>query len=130
MWISLFFSNRFPEATSFAVARFPRDQVDPALARWPGLADDLKDPDAYCRTIEARLREVQAGTGRVPSVAPMNVDAFLEFASGQGLDPSTGTARSRFAALLGCRGETVPWPPGRNDPCWCSSGRKYKRCCA
>ncbi|MBA3866097.1 MAG: SEC-C domain-containing protein, partial [Solirubrobacterales bacterium] len=20
-------------------------------------------------------------------------------------------------------------PPGRNDPCWCSSGRKYKRCC-
>lgn len=22
----------------------------------------------------------------------------------------------------------VPWPPGRNDPCWCGSGRKYKRC--
>lgn len=20
--------------------------------------------------------------------------------------------------------------PGRNDPCWCGSGRKYKRCCA
>jgi hypothetical protein len=21
------------------------------------------------------------------------------------------------------------WPPGRNEPCWCSSGRKYKKCC-
>ena len=19
--------------------------------------------------------------------------------------------------------------PGRNDPCWCGSGRKYKKCC-
>ena len=19
--------------------------------------------------------------------------------------------------------------PGRNDPCWCGSGKKYKKCC-
>jgi len=79
--------------------------------------------------IEARLREVQAATGWTPSVAPLQVEAFLAFASEQGLDPSTGDARSRFAALLGSRDETVPWPPGRNDPCWCGSGSKYKRCC-
>jgi tetratricopeptide (TPR) repeat protein len=24
----------------------------------------------------------------------------------------------------------VAWPPGRNQPCWCGSGRKYKKCCA
>jgi hypothetical protein len=23
----------------------------------------------------------------------------------------------------------VAWPPGRNDRCWCGSGRKYKKCC-
>jgi hypothetical protein len=23
----------------------------------------------------------------------------------------------------------VPKPPGRNDPCHCGSGRKYKQCC-
>ncbi|MFC6581654.1 SEC-C metal-binding domain-containing protein [Planomonospora parontospora] len=23
----------------------------------------------------------------------------------------------------------MPWPPERNDPCWCGSGRKYKQCC-
>ena len=22
------------------------------------------------------------------------------------------------------------WPPGRNQPCWCGSGCKYKKCCA
>ncbi|CAL9388355.1 hypothetical protein SUDANB121_01213 [Nocardiopsis dassonvillei] len=22
-----------------------------------------------------------------------------------------------------------PWPPGRNEPCWCGSTRKYKKCC-
>jgi hypothetical protein len=24
-------------------------------------------------------------------------------------------------------GETIPWPPGRNEPCWCGSQRKYKK---
>ncbi|MGC9350187.1 MAG: SEC-C metal-binding domain-containing protein [Anaerolineae bacterium] len=26
------------------------------------------------------------------------------------------------------RGEEAPETPGRNDPCWCGSGKKYKRC--
>lgn len=121
--------HRFPEATSYAVAWYPRDQIQAALARWPDLAGDLEDPDTYCKMIEARLREVHAVTGRTPSVAPLQVEAFLAFASEQGLDPSTGAARSRFAAFLGSRDETVLWPPGRNDPCWCGSGSKYKRCC-
>lgn len=25
--------------------------------------------------------------------------------------------------------ESVFPTPGRNDPCWCGSGEKYKRCC-
>jgi uncharacterized protein YchJ len=24
---------------------------------------------------------------------------------------------------------TIFWPPERNQPCWCDSGRKYKKCC-
>ncbi|MFE3459325.1 SEC-C metal-binding domain-containing protein [Nocardiopsis aegyptia] len=23
----------------------------------------------------------------------------------------------------------VPWPPQRNETCWCGSARKYKKCC-
>ncbi|WP_018335570.1 SEC-C domain-containing protein [Actinomycetospora chiangmaiensis] len=26
-------------------------------------------------------------------------------------------------------GFELEWPPGRNDPCWCGSGAKYKKCC-
>ncbi|NMO93177.1 SEC-C domain-containing protein [Actinomycetospora sp. TBRC 11914] len=26
-------------------------------------------------------------------------------------------------------GPLLEWPPGRNDPCWCGSGTKYKKCC-
>ncbi|WP_344116632.1 SEC-C domain-containing protein [Kribbella alba] len=26
-------------------------------------------------------------------------------------------------------GTGVEWPPGRNQPCWCRSGTKYKKCC-
>lgn len=119
----------FPDADAYAVAWYPRDQIDAALERWPSLVEDLADPDAYCRIIEARLREVRSETGRVPSVAPLEVDAVVKFASEHGLDPDSGSARSRLAAVLGSRGETVPWPPGRNESCWCGSGRKYKRCC-
>ena len=34
-------------------------------------------------------------------------------------------------SLLGAEEDTAPLPherPGRNDPCWCGSGRKYKKC--
>jgi tetratricopeptide (TPR) repeat protein len=119
----------FPEAEAYAVAWFPREEIDAALARWPSLAGDLGDPDAYCGIIEARLRDVRAATGRVPSVAPLTVEGLVEFAAAHDLDPETGEARSQLAAVLGSRDETVAWPPGRNDPCWCGSGRKYKRCC-
>jgi tetratricopeptide (TPR) repeat protein len=117
------------KATHYAVAWFPRNQIDAALARWPSLANDLNDPDAYCRTIEARLRAMRNETGREPSVAPLGVERLVEFAEENGIDADSGAARSRFAAELGSTGESVAWPPGRNEPCWCSSGRKYKRCC-
>ncbi|MBS1889431.1 MAG: SEC-C domain-containing protein [Actinobacteria bacterium] len=72
---------------------------------------------------------MQAATGRSPSVAALEVEALVEFAAAAGLDPGTGEARSRLAGELGGRGEVVAWPPGRNEQCWCGSGRKYKRCC-
>ena len=26
-------------------------------------------------------------------------------------------------------GPMLAWPPGRNEPCWCGSRAKYKKCC-
>jgi len=117
------------ERTAFSLAWFPRSERDQALARWPDLEDDLRDADAYCRHVESELRTMQADTGQRPTVAPLRVDALVAYAAAQGLDPGDGQTRARFAAELHRTGQAIEWPPGRNDHCWCDSGRKYKRCC-
>jgi tetratricopeptide (TPR) repeat protein len=117
------------ERTVYALSWFPREERDRALELWPDLSDDLADPDAYCGMIERRLRETRVALGRTPEVAPLYVDRLVEFASSEGLEPGDAEARAGLAAELRRRGETILWPPSRNDPCWCGSGRKYKRCC-
>lgn len=118
------------EETRWSLAWFPRDQREAALDRWPDLEGDLRDPDAYCRGIERGLRRLHVATGRRPSIAPIDVEELVAFAAGEGLSAGDGQTRSRFAAELYRTGASLPWPPGRNNPCWCGSGRKYKRCCA
>jgi tetratricopeptide (TPR) repeat protein len=118
------------ETVQWSVGWFPRDQRDAALERWPDLAEDLADPDAYCRSIERVLRALHSSAMRRPVVAPLMVDEFVAFARSERLDPQLGSTRSRYATQIARAGGGLTWPPGRNDPCWCRSGRKYKRCCA
>lgn len=114
---------------AWTLAWFAPDQHPAALARWPSLAEDLADPTAYNARLEGHLRQLHRETGRRPSIAPLHVDEFTDWATRAGYDADTGSARSRFAAELARSGHALAWPPGRNDPCWCQSGRKYKRCC-
>lgn len=115
--------------TLWSIAWFRRDQIEEALARWPSLVDDLNDPDAYCRSIEMTLRLIGAAGGRRPTIAAIEVARLSDYAEEHGLDADSGGARSRYAAELNRSGEVISWPPGRNQSCWCGSGRKYKRCC-
>jgi tetratricopeptide (TPR) repeat protein len=114
---------------AWAVAWFPPDQHDAALERWPDLAEDLADPERYARHIERQLRDLHGALGHRSAVAPLNVEELLAWAAGEGYDPSSGEARSMYAAELRRTDRSITWPPGRNEPCWCRSGRKYKRCC-
>jgi hypothetical protein len=118
-----------PAPLEWALAWFPPDQREAALGRWPTLADDFADPVAYSRGLEGHLRLLLRQTGHRPSIAVIDVDELVAWSETQDLDPDSGEARSRFAAELSRRGRTLPWPPTRNDACWCGSGRKYKRCC-
>jgi tetratricopeptide (TPR) repeat protein len=120
---------RVSSPLEWALAWFPPDQREAALRRWPTLADDFADPVAYSRRLEEHLRMLLQQTGHRPSVAPIDVDELVAWSETQGIDPDTGGARSRFAAELSRHGRALLWPPGRNDACWCRSGRKYKRCC-
>lgn len=42
---------------------------------------------------------------------------------------AAGLRDAAYAADQMRAGNGLAWPPGRNDACWCESGRKYKRCC-
>ncbi|WP_200834412.1 SEC-C metal-binding domain-containing protein [Amycolatopsis alkalitolerans] len=46
-----------------------------------------------------------------------------------GAEPDSVETFERLAILAGIAGDGIPWPPGRNEPCWCGSERKYKKCC-
>ncbi|WP_406693168.1 SEC-C metal-binding domain-containing protein [Saccharopolyspora sp. ID03-671] len=43
--------------------------------------------------------------------------------------PGRPRGPGRLRLRGGPRRSGLPWPPGRNDTCWCGSGRKYKKCC-
>jgi uncharacterized protein YecA (UPF0149 family) len=63
----------------------------------------------------------------VRAIAPIVVDDFVAWCGEHGEDPED--ARAAYAAHSVANGEAIPWPPGRNEPCWCGSQRKYKKCC-
>jgi uncharacterized protein YecA (UPF0149 family) len=60
-------------------------------------------------------------------VAPIVVDEYIAWCEENDRDPEE--ARVPYAVERLSRGEVIWWPPGRNAPCWCGSGRKYKKCC-
>jgi len=114
-----------------AVAWFPATDWQEAQRRWPDLLDELPvEHSAYSREIEARTKRITTSLrGTTLHIAPLTVEGLVSYATQQGQDPGAAASRSGFAAELLRLGEAVRWPPGRNAPCWCGSGRKYKQCC-
>ena len=128
-------STRRSPATvgAVAVAWFPPDVWPDALARWPHLPDELGvDPDdaSYNRSVQGRLLRLRRhGIGPL-HVAPFDLAGFEQWATNHHHDPASPDARAGYTAELAHTRTTISWPPRRNDPCWCRSGRKYKHCCA
>jgi len=99
------------------------------MDRWPTLRDDYGDDHGEHRShVERHLREVAARSVGV-AIVDGTVDEYVAFAEGRAQDPIESATRASYGAHLGSIGRTTPWPPGRNDRCWCGSGAKYKRCC-
>jgi uncharacterized protein YecA (UPF0149 family) len=73
----------------------------------------------------------EAGTHGL-AVAPLRVAPFTVWCTENAQEPDSAEARAEFAAHLAASADpdVVSWPPSRNQPCWCGSGRKYKKCCA
>ena len=113
-------------AMQLALGWFPAGEYEIARERW----DDLRElwtgipHDEYCRRIEATLRG-WAARGTRPRLVPIQIADYVAWCEDRGEDPVE--ARAGYAAHMSQQG--MAWPPGRNEPCWCGSERKYKKCC-
>ena len=123
-----------------ALAWLPAGDYEQAVRLWPDFATSdrvaghdgpLPHPE-YCRTMQRILVEyAEAGIPRL-AIAPIQVAPFSAWCAEEGRQPDSPEARAQYAAHLAQQGDpnVMPWPPGRNEPCWCGSGHKYKKCCA
>jgi uncharacterized protein YecA (UPF0149 family) len=59
----------------------------------------------------------------------LTVEEVEAWAAEHGWEPGWGVTHAQVAAEAARGGRGRPWPPGRNEPCWCGSGAKHKRCC-
>lgn len=112
-----------------ALSWFARGEYEQAIERWPSLAADWADvPHAeYCRRLDGHIKWMRTHGVPLRAIAPIMVDNFVEWCDQHDEDPEH--ARALYAAHRFAHGEAIPWPPGRNEACWCGSQRKYKKCC-
>lgn len=108
------------------ILTFRRSERAEASRRWP---DVFEESDAeYYPAAERRWRELaESGIPAIRLVTP-SIAELEKFAADTGGSVTDSAIRTRYAELAAPE-ETVPWPPGRNAPCWCGSGGKYKKCC-
>ncbi len=120
-----------PEADRPVMLYWSAEDFRHVLEHWPRThpeAGKAQDPHTeHRRNVERRLRESAAGT--TPLVVFGEVRAFEEFCAEDALDPSLASSQDEYAAEMVLFGTTQAWPPERNQPCWCGSDRKYKKCC-
>jgi hypothetical protein len=110
---------------------WPREELQRLLQRWPDLARTYgTDWDAHRVLLERALTRLsQSGEARLAVVAG-SVDGLVAHARDHGGEPADASVRQSYVDHL----EEVDtprqtWPPQRNQPCWCGSGAKYKKCC-
>ena len=115
---------------SAALAQAPRPSE--AACRWlvAKALDRLGHPVAAAAQIDAAMRLDGAH-----ELAPLVLDAAMLASDRGDLDASLRLAREAGLderdGLVRLLTDLVPSPPaglGRNDPCFCGSGRKYKQC--
>lgn len=95
-------------------------------------ADAELDPgfesfDAQRLFIERGLRASTEGLPRV--CVPLDRGGLTAFAAAHGRAPADAGARLAYGLHQVRAGAGRPWPPGRNEPCWCGRPAKYKKCC-
>ena len=118
---------------ALALAWFPASEFPTALQLWPQLAESwgTTDQTDYNRQLERHLRKFSVTAPGPTWIAPIAIEAFQSWCRRNGRDPATSDTRASYAAdqARTAPNQLLAWPPERNQPCWCHSGHKYKKCC-
>jgi tetratricopeptide (TPR) repeat protein len=105
-----------------------RPEKQEAARRWPQAFPT--EPEDYYRTTEAQLRErSETHPAEAISLIPASAGEFADYLAQIGADPASKTAWNGYAGRARQQREAIRWPPRRNQPCWCGSETKYKKCC-
>lgn len=103
-----------------------------ARERWPdwtaGVLQDGSFADRAA-TLERTLRARRADGDGPLLVVMIDLERYAAWCEHEGHQPADRASRGTFLDLERDAGAAHSWPPGRNEPCWCTSERKYKRCC-
>jgi tetratricopeptide (TPR) repeat protein len=120
-----------PQQAYIGVAWFPPDQYPRALQTWPSFAEDYQHGPyaSYCARLELLLRDLKSQAVKRLALTPITIDDYLAWCAEHNRDPEESETRASYATELIGRDIAHPWPPQRNEPCWCGSERKYKKCC-
>ena len=127
--LALQLESEVADATDFELDR-------PAILFWTedewkrlrAQLDGLEEWDAHRTGIERQLQEFRASGPGDFALVDGSVDELIAFGREVG-EPVTKQLVERYAGTFNAADAEASWPPGRNEPCWCGSGQKYKRCC-
>ncbi|MER7167344.1 SEC-C domain-containing protein [Micromonospora sp. NPDC000207] len=117
-------------ATTNGVMFWPEAEFTALVARFPGLTEEFGGTwDDHRRLVERDLVELTEDgvTGLV--LVPGSAEAFAAHVADEDLDPLDEDTLDGYVDDHLDAVEGHAWPPGRNDPCWCGSAAKYKKCC-
>ena len=112
-----------------SLAWFPAGEYEEAIQRWPSLAEDWADVahNDYCARMDGNIKWMRSQGMPIRAIAPIVLEDYSAWCDEHNENPEE--ARAIYAAQSMRAGKVIAWPPGRNEPCWCGSGRKYKKCC-
>jgi hypothetical protein len=108
---------------------WPEAEHQKVIAQWPHLSDDLGSTWDEHRQRTERHRALVDRMGHKVSQLPESFSDLQVFLAGKGVTMPSVEDLLAYPDLRTVTAAMVPWPPARTDPCWCGSGRRYKRCC-
>ena len=113
------------QATKLVVAIFPQPQQEPsALRKWTVPSGEIRADQAITQEVVAFLKQNNVAH----TVSP---DRILGCPHEEGIDYLPG-GPCPFCPFWAGRNRFTHQPEakiGRNDPCPCGSGKKFKKCC-